>query len=196
MIYKKKILILLGHTDWDSMCGYLATRYEESAKEAGHEVRRVNIGDLEFDPILHNGYKTIQALEPDLIKLQEDFNWANHIVVSYPNWWSTMPAKLKGLFDRFLLPGFAFRMNKGSLLGTWNGLLKGKTARVIITMDQHPFLTWILIGDYSNEIRRGILWFCGVWPVRITSIGPIGHMGPEERTKWGDKIAKLGKEAK
>ncbi len=196
MTHKKKILVLLGHTDWDSFCGYLATRYEEGARQAGHDVRRVNISDLEFDPILHKGYKVIQALELDLVKLQGDFNWADHIVIAYPNWWSTMPAKLKGLFDRFLLPGFAFRMNKGSLLGTWQKLLKGKTARVIITMDQHPFLTWLLIGDYSNEIRRGILWFCGIWPAHVTSIGPIQRLDPEQRTKWGDKIAKLGKLAK
>jgi len=192
---KKKVLVLLGHTDWDSMCGYLATKYEEGAREAGHEVRRVNIGDMQFDPILHKGYKVIQALEPDIIKLQGDFNWANHIVVIYPNWWSTMPAKLKGLFDRMFLPGFAFRMNKGSLTGSWIKLLKGRTARVIITMDQHPFMTWLHVGDYSNEIRRGIFWFAGVWPTNVTSLGPIDRMSPEKRAKWGDKIFNFGKKA-
>lgn len=192
-MHKKKILVLLGHTDWDSMCGYLATRYEEGARDAGHAVRRVNIGDIEFDHILHKGYKVIQDLELDLIKLQNDFNWANHIVVLYPNWWSTMPAKLKGLFDRMFLPGFAFRMNKGSFLGTWQKLLNGKTGRIIITMDQHPFLTWLQIGDYSNEIRRGIFWFAGIWPTKVTSIGPIERLSPEQRAKWGDKVALLGR---
>ena len=158
---KKKILVLLGHPDWDSMCGYLATRYEEAAIVAGHEIRRVNIGEMQFDPILYKGYKTIQELEPDLLLLQIDFKWADHIVVLYPNWWSTMPAKLKGLFDRFFLPGFAFKMNKGSLIGTWKKLLKGKTGRIIITMDNHPFFARLLVGDYSNEIRRGIFWFAG-----------------------------------
>ncbi|MDO8492600.1 MAG: NAD(P)H-dependent oxidoreductase [bacterium] len=192
-MHKKKILILLGHTDWDSMCGYLATRYEEAAREAGHDVRRINIGEMQFDPILHKGYKIIQELEPDLIKIQEDIIWANHIVVLYPNWWNTMPAKLKGLFDRFFLPGFAFKMNKGSLLGTWRKLLNNRTGRIIITMDQHPFLAWLLVGDYSNEIRRGIFWFAGIWPTKVISIGPIQIMGPEKRTKWGDRIAEMGR---
>ncbi len=196
MVNKKKILVLLGHPDWDSMCGYLATRYQEGAEEAGHEVRRVNIGDIQFDPILHKGYKVIQALEPDLISLQKDFNWADHIVVLYPNWWSTMPAKLKGLFDRFFLPGFAFRINKGTIIPSWQKLLKGKTGRIIITMDSIPILIRIFVGDYSNEIRRGIFWYSGIWPTKVTPIGPIQTMGPEKRTAWGDKIAQFGKEAK
>ncbi|MEK7129079.1 MAG: NAD(P)H-dependent oxidoreductase, partial [Patescibacteria group bacterium] len=81
---KKKILILLGHSDNETTCGSFATAYEEGAKETGYEVKRVNLGDLKFDPILHKGYKVIQELEPDLLALQNDFRWAEHIVLFYP----------------------------------------------------------------------------------------------------------------
>jgi putative NADPH-quinone reductase len=189
---KKKILVLLGHPDWDSFCGYLATRYSEGAEVSGHEVRRVNVGDLQFDPILHKGYKVIQELEPDLVRMQENFRWADHIVVIYPNWWSTMPALLKGLFDRMFLPSFAFSINKGSFFGTWKKLLSPRTGRVIITMKSRPFLAWLGIGDYSNEIRRGIFWFSGIWPTHVTSIGKVEDMDPEERSLWGDRIAEMG----
>lgn len=198
---KKKILVLLGHPDQDSFCGYLADRYEETAREAGHEVRRANIGDLQFDPILHKGYKVIQQLEPDLLKLQEDFKWADHLLLLYPNWWCTMPAILKGLFDRFFLPGFAFKFVKPAespflaRIGYWRYLMKGKTARVVITMNVHPFIARVIFGDYSNEVRRGILGFAGFSPVRLTTIGPIEKMTPERRASWGEKIkhyARLG----
>ncbi|HYF10005.1 MAG TPA: NAD(P)H-dependent oxidoreductase [Candidatus Paceibacterota bacterium] len=190
----KKILVLLGHPDNETVCGYFADRYEAGAREAGHEVRRVNIGDLQFDPILHKGYKEIQALEPDLVKLQEDFRWAEHIAIVYPNWWSTMPALLKGLFDRMFLPGFAFKFMPRKMM--WKRLLEGRTARVIITMNNWPLLTWWMIGDYSNEIRRGILWFAGIWPVRVLSIGRIEHKKASVIGKWGARIYTLGAKAK
>jgi putative NADPH-quinone reductase len=194
-MHKKKILVLLGHPNWDTMCGYLATRYEEGAREAGHEVKRVNLGELQFDPILHKGYKEIQALEPDLLQLQNDFRWADHITVVYPNWWSTMPALLKGLLDRMFLPGFAFRMRKGSLLGLWDKLLKGRTGRLIVTMDNPPLLDRLFMGDYTHDIRKGVFWFSGIWPTRVTAVGKIKNMSPEDRTAAGDKVYKLGTKA-
>ena len=198
----KKIFILLGHPDIDTYNGYLADRYEEAAREAGHEVRRCNIGELRFDPILHKGYKVIQDLEPDLKEVQEHMKWADHFVLIYPNWWCTMPALLKGFFDRIFLPAFAFRFIKPAesswkaRLGLWHPLLKGKTARVIITLNSYPWMTRLIMGDFSNEIRRAILWFAGYWPVRVSTIGPVEKMHPEELSAWGEEICRLARKAK
>lgn len=186
----------MGHPDWDSFCGYLAKRYEEGAIKGGHEIRTMLIHDMEFDPVLHKGYKEIQKLEPDLVEAQENIKWADHFVVIYPNWWSTMPAKLKGFFDRCFLPGFSFRMIKNSKLGLWSRLMKGKTGRIVVTMDGIPFLTRIFIGNYTNEIKRGIFWFNGFSPTRTTIIGSVGKIGPEDRAKWGNKISELGLKAR
>lgn len=187
----KKILILLGHPDKETFSGLLADQYQTSATEAGHEVARVNLGDLSFDPILHKGYKEIQNLEPDLLALQEKFNWADHIVIVYPNWWCTMPALLKGLFDRFWLPGFAFNFDRQS-----KKLIKrlsGKTARVIIVAGTtSPFMTWWKYGDYTNEIQYGILEFAGI-KTGVTALGPCEQVDDSVREKWINKIANLGK---
>ena len=177
----KKVLVFLGHPDTQSMCKDFADKYADGAREMGHDVRRVNLGELHFDPILHQGYKVIQELEPDLKKLQEDICWCEHFVIIYPSWWSTMPALLKGLFDRIWLPGFAFRFWPNGW--GWTRLLKGRTATVFVSSDSHPLLARFLFGDNVNEIRDGILWFAGFSP-RIKKVGPMKKISPECKAQW------------
>lgn len=192
---RKKIFILVGHPDQDSLSVKLATSYAYGAEEAGFEVRRTNLGDLTFDPILHKGYKEVQALEPDLIKLQEDIRWADHFVIVYPAWWSTMPALLKGMFDRMWLPKFAYQFYQEGLFKNlfWRSLLKGRTARVFVLSDAPPLFTRFIFGDTTNEIRKGILWFSG-FRVGVKKVGPLkfikesGVQRLEKRFhRWGGK---------
>jgi hypothetical protein len=44
-------------------------------------------------------------------KIQKQITESNHLIFIYPVWWGSMPAILKGFFDRVLTPGFAFRFN-------------------------------------------------------------------------------------
>lgn len=191
----RKILVLVGHPDEaHTLTSEMALLYETAAKKAGHEVRKMHLAQMRFDPILHKGYKTIQALEPDLKTFQESVKWADHLVVLYPNWWCTMPALLKGLFDRCWLPGFAFNMRKnnhGAPATGWIKRLKGKTARVVVLSGTHPLIIRALFGDYTNEIKNGILWFAG-FKVRVTRMGPT-DMAPEWlRNHWRRTMVRLG----
>ena len=190
---KKRVLVFLGDSDNEkTSCGGFADAYERGAREAGHEVRRVNIGEMKFDPILHHGYRIIQPLEPDLLKLQDDFRWAEHIALFYPNWWGTMPAILKGLFDRFYIPGFAFRFNKNGF--GWHALLKGRTAHVFIAMGSSPWIQRLLFGDNSNEIRSAILGFAGI-RTTVTKIGGMKNVSPERRARLEKKFLRWGANA-
>ncbi len=187
----KNILVLCGHPDKESFSGTMADHYQAGAEDAGHVVQRVNIGELNFDPILHKGYKEIQQLEPDLRDLQEKFLWANHIVIIYPNWWCTMPAILKGLFDRFWLPGFAFNFNKQTKQIEKH--LKGRTGRVIILSGSHsPFKTWWQFGDFTNEIQYGIMEFAGI-RTGVSAFGPCEKVDDKTREKWVKEVEVMGK---
>jgi NAD(P)H dehydrogenase (quinone) len=193
---KKKIVILLGHPDsGPTLSREMAYLYRDSAKANGHQVKLFKLGDMEFDPILHKGYKTIQQLEPDLIKLQNAITACDHLVIIYPNWWSTMPALLKGLFDRMWLPGFAFNYYKGGVMGhfnLWKRRMYGKTARVFVLSATQPFFIWVLFGDYTNEIKRGILWFVG-FKAKVTHLGPSEKAPEWLKNGWFRKVQKLGK---
>lgn len=190
----KKILVFLGNPTKDSYSGRLADAYEEGARTAGFEVERINIENLHYDPVLHQGYKEIQQLEPDLKMMQEKINWADHIVLVYPNWWISMPAYMKGMFDRMWLPGFAFNFDKETKKLIQR--LKGKTGRVIIVGGSHsPFMTWWKFGDFTNEITHGILGFAGI-KTSVSAFGPTDKVSADVLDHWVAQVKSLGAKAK
>ena len=190
----KNILIILGQGDSSTFCGALADKYENGARDAGYNVKRVNVSEMQFDPILHNGYKVIQELEPDLIRLQNLMKWAHHIAVFYPNWWGTMPAILKGLWDRMFLPGFAFNFNKNK--SGWKKLLKGRSASIFITLNMAPWHAKFLFGENCNELKKSILEFSGISPVKVRRFGPVEKSPKEKLEMWKRGVYKLGRKGK
>lgn len=191
----KKIFILIGNPDNDSLSVLLADAYAASAIKAGHEVRLTKIADMRFDPILHRGYKVIQQYEPDLIKFQEDVRWCDHFVTFFPIWWSDVPAILKGLVDRVWMPGFAFNFRKGIIPG-WIRRLKGRSARVVATSDSTPFVLWFLFGGNINSYVRGVLRFSGFAPVRKSWFSGMRNMSPAKVSKLIKKMEQLGTKGK
>jgi NAD(P)H dehydrogenase (quinone) len=188
----KKTLIINGHPDKESFCFALAESYKKGADSTGSECRLVNLIDLEFNPILKSGYREISELEPDLLKMQQAILNADHLVWVYPNWWATFPALLKGFIDRVFLPSFAFRYRDNSPF--WDKLLKGKTARLIVTMDT-PQWYYFLINKNSGHhaMKIGVLEFCGIKPVKITTYSPIKSSDNLKRKKWLNETVMLGK---
>ena len=190
----KNIFILLGHPDSgpEPLSRQFADAYEAAARAAGHEVRRTNLADMTFDPILHKGYRSRMDLEPDLIKVQEDIKWAEHFVLFYPNWWGSMPALLKGMWDRMFLPRFAFSMWKSKL--GWTPLLKGRTARVVVTCSNPVLLDHLAFGNPTTSIKRSILGFAG-FSVQITAVGRSERLSENHKKRWLKRIAELGRHA-
>jgi NAD(P)H dehydrogenase (quinone) len=187
----KKTLMILGHPNNESFCASLADAYCKGAENSRVEIRRINLADLNFDTNLHKGYKEIQTLEPDLEKAQQDILWAEHIVFVYPIWWATMPALLKGFLDRVFLPGFAFKYKKDS--PWWDKLLKGKSARLITTMDAPLLYFWMVYFNAGHKaMKKATLEFCGIKPVNITSFSQVKFSTEEKRQKWLEKVEALG----
>lgn len=191
----KKIFLLLGHPDKSGISGAFADAYEAGAREAGHEITRMDIGEMAFDPILHKGYRAMQELEPDLKRFQELVQSADHFVIVHPVWWVGMPAILKGLFDRAWLPGSAFRYMKlpsGKRTPFWHRLYKGKTARIILASGTQPWLVRLLPGNVNAQLKWGILWFAG-FSVGTTWYGPSENVPEARRARWIANIRNLGK---
>ena len=187
----KKILIINGHPNRDSFNFALAEAYRQGAESPGTEIREMVIADLKFNPNLQFGYQKRTDLEPDLLDAWEKIRWADHLVWIHPVWWGGLPAITKGFIDRLFLPGMAFRYRENSVW--WDKLLKGKTARIITTLDQPGWYYRLSYGRPSvNQLKKSVLEFCGVKPVKVDYIGIIKTSGEAQRMKWLEKVKILG----
>ena len=186
----KRVAIIVGHPAADSWCRALADSYAAAARAGGHEVRMLQLAQLNFDPSLHEGYRQIQALEPDLLAAQGTVAWAEHVVIAYPIWWGSVPALLKGFLDRILLPGFAFKYRPGKAFP--EQLLRGRSAQLLVSMDTPPwYFRWVYRMPGIVQLKKTTLEFCGIAPVKVAAFGPLIASSPAQRASWLVKAARL-----
>ncbi|MPT33770.1 MAG: flavodoxin family protein, partial [Flavobacterium sp.] len=75
----------------------------------------------------------------------------------------------------------------------WDKLLIGKTVRIMTTLDQPGFYYWLVYGKPSvNQLKKAVLEFCGIKPVKVSYFGSIKTSNAEQRKKWLEKAFRLG----
>lgn len=103
------------------------------------------------------------SFAPDIMGEINKLQSADLLIIVAPIWWFSIPAILKGWFDRVLAMGVAWDSGK-----TYeNGLFKGKQAMLMVS-GGHPNDYYSLEGrhkasalDILHPINHGTLAFCG-----------------------------------
>ena len=97
----RAICIIDGHPDGDPgrLIHALAEAYAEGALSAGHEVSRIRISELEFPLLTSNADFQTPPPEPVLSE-RNKIAAADHVVILFPLWLGSMPAKLRGFFEQ------------------------------------------------------------------------------------------------
>lgn len=188
----RRIVILLGHPDprGEHFCHALAAAYEAGARAAGHEVRIVDAARADF-PLLRSAQEWHAAPPPAVRRAQQSIAWADHLVLVFPLWLGDLPALFKGFLEQVLRPGFA--VGEAAPNRLWKKLLKGRSARVVVTMGMPAFFYRIYYRAHSvKSLQRNILDFCGIAPVRTTLIGTLED--DRARARWLEKLAGLGRD--
>jgi putative NADPH-quinone reductase len=188
----KKICLVLCHPIDESFNGAISRKYIAGAERSGHQVRVLDLYKMHFDPILREPRSFDQIDEPAIVESRQAIEWCEHIVLVFPVWWYSLPALLKGFLDRVLVPGWAYKFD-GPLI--WQKLLRGRSARVICTMDSPPVLA-LLNGDpISAALKSGTLGFVGFDPVSISCYGPVRLSCSWLREFWLAEVKALGERA-
>jgi len=192
----KRIVIIQGHPDprGNHFCHALAEAYGQAARGAGHELDTIDVAHLKF-PLLRSAAEWQEEAPSDAIRdAQRKIASARHLVIVFPLWLGDLPALLKGFFEQVLRPGFAIGRARPGRLG--GKLLKGKSARLIVTMGMPAFFYRLYYRAHSvRSLQRNVLEFCGISPVRTSLIGTVETKAMGHREIWMAKMAELGREA-
>jgi putative NADPH-quinone reductase len=191
-----KIMVVVGHPQQhNTFCEALGKAYAEGARRGGHEVTLFSLARLSFDPILREGYRQEQPLEPDLTHAYAALAACDHLVIVFPLWCGDMPALLKGFIERLLQPDLIRRQSTENEMD-WH-IFQNKTARIVMTMGMPVSIyRWFYRGHALKLLKRNILHFIGIKPVRHTLYGMIGTSKPEQRERWLAEMRELGQGAR
>ena len=143
-----KVLIVHAHPEPRSFVGALRDVAVEELTRLGHEVRVSDLHALGFraDSGRHD---FLEAADPDYLKPQreqmhasergtfapdvqaeiEKLLWADTVLWTFPLWWFSLPAILKGWVDRVFVMGAIY--GGGRVYA--NGALKGRRAMLAFT---------------------------------------------------------------
>lgn len=190
------ILIVQGHPDCAHahLCHALAAAYADGAAAGGHAVETVEPARLALPYLSSPADWRDGAPCPAVAAAQQAILRARHLVFIYPLWLGDMPAMLKGFLEQVARPGFAVAAHARNPLRA--GLLRGRSARVIVTMGMPaPIYRWGYGAHSVKMMRRNILGLAGIAPVRCTLVGGAASLRPAEVEHWCREMRQLGAHA-
>jgi len=170
------VLIIFAHPDPSSFDAVLRNRTVKELTARGHHVQISDLYDMRFRPEVMpedftdrtgNTLFNLQAeqahateqgtFSPDILSEQRKIAWADTLIFIFPLWWYSMPAILKGWFDRVMAFGFAYGPN---------GDLRGRRALLVMTTGgpPRPYTPekQHAMTQLCDHIQRGMLHFCGL----------------------------------
>jgi putative NADPH-quinone reductase len=194
----KHIVIIQGHPDpkGEHFCHALAQAYGRGAAETGHQIHVINVAALSF-PLLRSRQDQRGDPPQAIAQAESAIALADHLVMIYPVWNGGAPAVLKGFLEQTFRPAFIFPDTKADKpLGffayyTQNKALKGKSARVVATMQMPAFVyRWY----FRPHPETNVLRLSGMRPITETLIGQVEGKEGRKREQWLDKMVAFGRE--
>jgi putative NADPH-quinone reductase len=192
----RHIALIQGHPDAarGGFCHALADAYAAGARDAGHTVDIVEIGQVEF-PLIR-GRADFQRDTPEPIRrVQDVLKRSDHVVLFYPIWNGTAPALVRGFLEQTFRSTFVFPDTKpGERLGFRSYFsqrkgLSGRSARVVATMQMPGFVyRWY----FHPHPERNTLALSGLKPVRETRVGRVDAPDGRVRARWLRRMRALG----
>jgi putative NADPH-quinone reductase len=185
-----RIAIIDGHPEPDGglFVHALVNAYVEGASRF-HQVDLIEVGRLDF-PLIRSSAEWRDARPCHAIEeAQHAIFRASHLVFVYPLWLGGTPALVKGFLEQVMRPDFAIGQYEN---GRAKHLLKGRSARVVVTMAMPaPVYSLFYRAHSVRSLERSVLRFGGIGPIRRSLIGNIED-DAKARQVWLTQMRELG----
>ena len=185
------ILVITSNPEKDSRTDAVGASFVAGAVERGASADVLDLYDEGFNPVYSAAdrahYLGHAPMPEDVVPIQRRLAQADVIALVFPIYWYTMPAMVKGLFDRVICRGFAYHPD-----GT-PGALADKTVRVImLTGGSRQWYESDGIGEsLNNQIcRQTFAKYCGVKDVELVYVDNLS-MGDDSSDKRKAAAAQL-----
>jgi putative NADPH-quinone reductase len=190
----RTVCVLQGHPHGERkhLCHAIADAYADGAKSAGAKIKRIDLGAMDI-PMLRDPADFGKPPIESVVAAQQAIKASQHLVVVYPLWLGTMPAVVKAFFEQLCRNKFAIEADSK---GGWpRQMLKGKSARVIVTMGMPAAAYKLMFGAHGvRGFESSILGMGGIKPIRETLIGGVGDLSRDKSEALLARMRKLGKE--
>ncbi len=160
---------------------------------SNNDVTVIDLVKEGFNPVMSvedlKAFNEQRVVDEKVLTYQKHIDEADHIVVIFPIWYTTMPAVLKGFFDKTFTKGFAYIVDPKNGLPKPN--IKGKTATVISTMGGPNFYyDFIVKKPVEWELIKGTLKFSGIKTNKWFKLGNVTNVSEGKRKAWLQDIEK------
>lgn len=184
----KKIFVLTYNPKETSDKSIYIDAYIQEAKNAGNEVKVLNIHDINIEYLEFAGNEPDLTLSEKLKQAQDNIIWADQLVIIYSVWCLGLPAKFKAFVERVFQKDILVRYGK---MGP-EPILKNKTA-VIIQSYSMPYAAMKYIyNDIPFKVIKVIFsnW-CGFKIEKRFDFDMIDIADEKRRQKWLKEIKKF-----
>lgn len=181
------VTIIFGHPWHGSFNKAILDTITNKLEKEHKEYQVIDLNKDNFNPVLTEQdlklYSKGQSSDPLVTKYQDILKKTDELVFIFPIWWGTMPAILKGFFDKVLLVNFSHNYENG-----WTPLLTVDKS-IVITTTESP------TENFSNEIEN-VYFNDMLLPVGIKNPTWLNNQGTshgsnEQRVEFLKKVKNL-----
>lgn len=198
------VLIVHAHNEPRSFCTALCRLAEQTLREQGHGVKVSDLYGMNWNPVASEAdflerrnpdylvyaleqreAVTAQTLAADIREELDKLLWADLVIFNFPVYWFSVPAILKGWFDRVLVSGICY----GGKRFYDQGGLAGKRALLTLTLGgrDHMFGPGAIHGPLEDMLRpvlRGTLAYTGMTVLPPFVAWHVPYVGDDVRAGY------------